>query len=350
MLNDLELFVWYFRADRRNLKIDFLNFVAENSCHRSISRNIQKLKNWNYWLWRLSNWWFVIWWNSCDFIRDSRKIFSNRWWNQIMKCIDCRCNKTWMPDFLTWSMQSWCMFFLTIQFVCICHKTQWIWNVDYFSFYRISFWFCMPYSTEWVYMNQTESISEVTDLLMIELKVIDLIDSMKTVDSMIIDLEMIDSIERLIAAEKLLTELIRTYVDVTETVHTLIEKWFDVDPEIGFFNIIVHFRAMNCFWRHEDLDRGDSFNVFRVIDDLSFDAMTVWSLDPACSKRTRLRCLQRTNVLRLDQLIDRSSHQLMRRHRTAARCFVLLRFLNLFLKLMLIRWMFDFRIDCSNQK
>ena len=76
-------------------------------------------------------------------------------------------------------------------------------------------------------MNKTQPISEITDLLMIELKVIDSIkkiDSMKVVDSMMIDSETIDLIEQLIAVEKLLTELIHTHVEVTETVCTLIEK------------------------------------------------------------------------------------------------------------------------------
>ena len=68
MLNDFESFVWCFRANKMISKIDFLNFVAKNSCFWSISRNIRTLKNWNCWLWRLLNWWFVIWWNSFDFI------------------------------------------------------------------------------------------------------------------------------------------------------------------------------------------------------------------------------------------------------------------------------------------
>ena len=65
-----------------------------------------------------------------------------------------------------------------------------------------------------------------TDLMkMIESMMIDLkmTDSIEMIDSMITDSKTIDSIERLIVAEKLLTELIRTHVDVTETVHTLIE-------------------------------------------------------------------------------------------------------------------------------
>ena len=72
-------------------------------------------------------------------------------------------------------------------------------------------------------------------------------DSMETVDSMMIDLKMIDLIKRMIAVEKLLTELICTHIDVTETIHKLIEKRFDVDFEIDFFKIIVHFRTMSCF-------------------------------------------------------------------------------------------------------
>ena len=50
MLNDFESFVWCFRANKIISKIDFLNFVAKNSCFRSILQNIQTLKNWNCWL------------------------------------------------------------------------------------------------------------------------------------------------------------------------------------------------------------------------------------------------------------------------------------------------------------
>ena len=67
----------------------------------------------------------------------------------------------------------------------------------------------------------------MTDLLMIELKVADLMkktDSMKTIDSVMIYSKMIDSIKRLIAVEKLLTELTRTHVDVTEIVCMLFKK------------------------------------------------------------------------------------------------------------------------------
>ena len=76
-------------------------------------------------------------------------------------------------------------------------------------------------------MYKTQPIFEMTNLLMIELKVIDSmkkIDSLKTIDSVMTDSKMIDSIERLIAAEKLLIGLICTHVDVTEIVRTLIEK------------------------------------------------------------------------------------------------------------------------------
>ena len=76
-------------------------------------------------------------------------------------------------------------------------------------------------------MNKTQSIFEMIDLLMIELKMTDSmkeIDSMKAIDSMMTDSEIIDLIERFIAAKKLLIELICTYVDVTEIFHTLIEK------------------------------------------------------------------------------------------------------------------------------
>ena len=55
----------------------------------------------------------------------------------------------------------------------------------------------------------------MTDLLMIE---------SKTIDSMMTDLKMTDSIERLIVVEKLLIELIRTYVDAFEINSITIEK------------------------------------------------------------------------------------------------------------------------------
>ena len=136
------------------------------------------------------------------------------------------------------------MRFLIIRFVCICFETSWIWIVDCFLFHRIFFRFCMFYLTEWVCMNKTQSISETNNLLIIRLKMIDLI---KAVDSMMIDLGVTDSIERLIAVERLLARLICMYVDVTEAVCTLFEKWFDVDFEIDFFKITVHFWAMNRF-------------------------------------------------------------------------------------------------------
>ena len=82
----------------------------------------------------------------------------------------------------------------------------------------------------------------MTDLLIIESKTIDLMmfdsmivdsmlidslkktDSMKTIESMMIDLKMTDSIERLIVVEKLLIELICTYVDASEIDSIMIEK------------------------------------------------------------------------------------------------------------------------------
>ena len=135
MLNDFKLFVWCFRINKKFRQIDFLCFVAKNSCFRSISRNIQTLKNWNCWLWRRLNWWFVIWLNSFDFIRNFRNFFSKFWRTQITKRFNRYCNKKSMFDFSTWSMQFDFMFFQTIQFVCIYHKTRRIWIVNCFSFH-----------------------------------------------------------------------------------------------------------------------------------------------------------------------------------------------------------------------
>ena len=218
MLNNFELFVWCFCANKMILKIDFLNFIAKNSCFRSISRNIQTLKNWNCWLWRLSNWWFVIWSNSFDFIQNFRKTFLKRRWNQIMKCNDRHCNKKWMLDFSAWSMQLWNMHFLTIRFVCIYYETRWIWIVNCFSFFRIFFRFYTTCLIEWVRRCKIQSIFEMTDLLIIESKTIDsmMFDSM-IVDSMSIDSLTIELIESL--TEKSIESLIESSIE------TLIESF-----------------------------------------------------------------------------------------------------------------------------
>ena len=139
-------------------------------------------------------------------------------WNQIMKCIDRRYNKKWMSDFSTWSMQSWCMHFLTIQFVCIYYETRRIWIVNCFSFFRIFFRFCTFYLIEWIRKNKTQSIFEMIDLLMIELKTID---SMMF-DSMIVDLMSIDSLT-IELIESLTEKSIKSLIE--SSIKTLIESF-----------------------------------------------------------------------------------------------------------------------------
>ena len=135
-----------------------------------------------------------------------------------MKCNDRHCNKKWVLDFSTWSMRSWNMHFLTIQFVCIYYEIRWIWIVNCFSFFRIFFWFYTICLIEWIRKCKTQSIFETTDLLTIESKTID---SMMF-DSMIVDLMSIDS---------LMIELIESLTEksiellIESSIETLIESF-----------------------------------------------------------------------------------------------------------------------------
>ena len=106
----------------------------------------------------------------------------------------------------------------------------------------------------------------MTDLLMVGLGVVDSVeeaDSVEAIDSVMTGLEMADSVERLIAVEGLLAGLTRTYVDVTEAVRTLIERWFDVGFEIGPSKIVVLLRVMGRSWRHGGFDRGELIDTLR---------------------------------------------------------------------------------------
>ena len=109
-------------------------------------------------------------------------------------------------------------------------------------------------------------------------------------------------------------------------------------------------RTVNCFWHCVIFDSSDFFNLSRMINDLSFDAMQIWNFDFACFERAILCCSQRTNVFDFASLTDQSNRQLTKRHRITVRCVVLLCVLSLFSKLLSIRWKLDSWIDCSNQK
>ena len=203
-----------------------------------------------------SNWWFVIWLNSFDFIWNFWKIFAMFRWNQIMKCVDRRCNKKWVSDFSTWSMQSWCMRFLTIQFVCIYHETRRIWIVNCFSFFRIFFRFCTFYLIEWIRKNKTQSIFEIIDLLMIESKTIDLMifDSM-IVNSMSIDLLTIELIESLI--EKSIKSLIKSSIETLIESLVAFEK-FVVD---WFVTELIEKFLIELICTHVDTSEIDSITI-----------------------------------------------------------------------------------------
>ena len=132
-----------------------------------------------------------------------------------------------MFDFSTWSMQLWCMRFLTIQFVCIYYEIRRIWTVNCFSFFRIFFRFCTFYLIEWIRKNKTQSISKMTDLLMIE---------SKTIDSMMLDLISIDSltielIESLIekSIESLIESSIKTLIKSFVAFEKFAVDWFAIE-------------------------------------------------------------------------------------------------------------------------
>ena len=133
-----------------------------------------------------------------------------------------------------------------------------------------------------------QSIVEIDDS-MIDLKSIELlmIDSM-LIDSMLNDSMTIDSIELLIVVEKSLTELIQMFVDTSENVRTMIEKWFNAAFVIVFFSTIVHFQLLNCFWHRVDLDENDLTNNPDTIDVRSIDKIKRSEFVSVCFCWTKL--------------------------------------------------------------